>query len=60
MKVKRFSNRLPQEVIKHLEEAGDNIEIINLFESNNRTVVYYTEKPVRTRKPKVEKETNHG
>jgi hypothetical protein len=56
MKVHRFADRIPQVVIKHIEEAGD-IEIINLFETNNRTVVYYVknEKPVtRIRKKQQE------
>jgi len=59
MRVKRFSSRLPQEVIKHLDEAGD-VEIISLFESNNRTVVYYSEKQVRARKLKAEKDIDNG
>ena len=42
IKVKRFADRLPNEVIKHIEEAGE-IKIINILETNNRTVVYYVE-----------------
>lgn len=58
MKIKYFSDRDHNAIVKHLEEAGD-VEVISLFAHNNRTVVYYVDKPTRGRKPK-ERDIDHG
>ena len=48
MKITHFSDKSPEEVTCHLEEAGS-IEIVAMFPLNNRINVFYKRKSAQRR-----------